>query len=338
MRGRAALLHAGSGPEPDNHEGDTVDYANEAKMREGYGASVGILLEALPWIKKLTGKTVLIKYGGSAMESPELMREVMTDIVMLRLVGVHPVIVHGGGKSVSAAFERLGIPVEFKNGQRVTPANAMTIVREVLVGDVNQRLVDALNRHGHLAVGASGSDACTIKATQMSTELGRVGEIVRIDPTYIEHLIEDDFIPIIATVAAGDDGEPFNVNADVAAGQIAAAIKAHKIIFLTDVDGLYEDFDNKDSLVAVLSPDEARDLLASGAVGKGMIPKVESSLAAIDGGVPKAHIVNGKIPHSILLELLTDYGIGTTIERPGEDKQGVSIDKLTARLSPEEDQ
>lgn len=313
-----------------------MDYANEATMREGYGAGVGILLEALPWIKKVTGKTVLIKYGGSAMESPELMREVMTDIVMLRLVGAHPVIVHGGGKSVSAAFERLGVPVRFENGQRVTPADAMDVVRKVLVGDVNQRLVDALNRHGHLAVGVSGSDACTIKATQLDPALGRVGDITRIDPTYLEHLVENDFIPIVATVAAGDDGAPFNVNADIAAGEIAAAVHAHKIIFLTDVDGLYEDFDDKNSLIAVLSPEEAQDLIDSGAIAKGIIPKVEASLSAMRGGVPKAHIINGKIPHSILLELLTDYGIGTTIERPGENVQTQSLDTLCDRLTDEE--
>lgn len=299
-----------------------------------YGASVALLVEALPWIKNTTGKTILIKYGGSAMEDPELMREVMADIVLLKIIGAHPIIVHGGGKDISAAFERANIPVQFKDGLRVTPDDAMELVRMVLVGNVNRRLVDALNEHGHLAVGASGGDACTIRATQADPDLGRVGEITSIDPTYLERIVEDDYIPIVATVAAGDDGKPFNINADIAAGKLAAALHAHKVIFLTDVDGLYADFPNKDSLISSLTAEEARGLIGSGALSSGMIPKIEACLSALDAGIPRCHIVNGTMPHSILLELLTDHGIGTMIynQTPDETYQAQPLDALASRL------
>ncbi len=311
-----------------------MKYTTTGVRSANYGASVNLLVEALPWIKNTTGKTVLIKYGGSAMENPELMRQVMTDIVLLKIIGAKPIIVHGGGKDISAAFEKSGMPVKFKDGLRVTPEDAMELVRMVLVGSVNRRLVDALNVHGHLAVGVSGGDGCTIRATQLDPELGRVGKIDHIDPTYIGHILEDDYIPIVATVAAGDDGKPFNINADIAAGHLAAALHAHKVIFLTDVDGLYADFSDKDTLISSLSADEARGLIASGSLSSGMIPKIEACLAALDAGIPRAHIINGTMPHSLLLELLTDHGVGTMMYNPDPDEnyQAQPLDALASRL------
>ncbi len=299
-----------------------------------YAAKVNLLIEALPWIKNATGKTVLIKYGGSAMENPELMRQVMADIVLLKIIGLKPIIVHGGGKDISAAFEKSGMPVQFKDGLRVTPDDAMELVRMVLVGNVNRRLVDALNEHGHLAVGVSGGDGCTIRATQLDPELGRVGKITSIDPAYLEHIVDNDYIPIVATVAAGDDGKPFNVNADIAAGHLAAALHAHKIIFLSDVDGLYKDFSDKDTLISSLTTDEAREMISTGSLSSGMIPKIEACLSALDAGIPAAHIINGTMPHALLLELLTDHGVGTMMKPPTPDKtyQAQPLDALASRL------
>ncbi len=275
-----------------------------------------VLTEAMPWIKNVTGKTVVIKYGGSAMEDAELRAEVMADIVLLKIIGVNPVIVHGGGKAISRAMEQFGMPVEFIDGQRVTSDEAMGLVRMVLTGEVNQELVEAMNQHGNMAVGVSGTDAGVIVAHQASERLGRVGEITDINSALISDLVAADYIPVIASIAIGEDGGCYNVNADVAAGHIAAAIGAHKIIFLTDVDGLFENYPDCDSLIANMTVEEARAMVEERSVSTGMIPKLSSCLTALDAGVMRAHIVNGTIPHALLLELLTDKGIGTMITRP----------------------
>lgn len=275
-----------------------------------------VLTEAMPWIKNVTGKTVVIKYGGSAMEDAELRAEVMADIVLLKIIGVNPVIVHGGGKAISRAMEQFGMPVEFVDGQRVTSDEAMGLVRMVLTGEVNQELVEAMNQHGNMAVGVSGTDAGVIVAHQASERLGRVGEITDINSALILDLVAADYIPVIASIAIGEDGGCYNVNADVAAGHIAAAIGAHKIIFLTDVDGLFENYPDCDSLIANMTVEEARAMVEERSVSTGMIPKLSSCLTALDAGVMRAHIVNGTIPHALLLELLTDKGIGTMITRP----------------------
>ena len=275
-----------------------------------------VLTEAMPWIKNVTGKTVVIKYGGSAMEDAELRAEVMADIVLLKIIGVNPVIVHGGGKAISRAMEQFGMPVEFVDGQRVTSDEAMGLVRMVLTGGVNQELVEAMNQHGNMAVGVSGTDAGVIVAHQASERLGRVGEITDINSALILDLVAADYIPVIASIAIGEDGGCYNVNADVAAGHIAAAIGAHKIIFLTDVDGLFENYPDCDSLIANMTVEEARAMVEERSVSTGMIPKLSSCLTALDAGVMRAHIVNGTIPHALLLELLTDKGIGTMITRP----------------------
>ena len=277
-----------------------------------------VLFEALPWIKNITGKTVVIKYGGSAMESAELRADVMSDIVLLKILGVNVVIVHGGGKAINRAFSRLDFPVEFKNGQRVTTPEAMDVVRQVLVGEVNQDLVASINRHGNLAVGVSGADAGTLMCSTLDPELGRVGKIEHVNTGYLENLIKMDYIPVVATVGIDEQGSYYNVNADVAAGHVAAAIGAHKVIFLTDVDGVYLDFSDKDTLISNMSLREMEDMIAKGDVDKGMIPKLESCCYALRAGVFRSHVINGKIPHSLLLELLTDKGVGTTMHSTDE--------------------
>lgn len=290
-----------------------MKYARDSRTSLSSEETAQLLFEALPWMKNLTGKTVVIKYGGAAMVDERLRADVMSDIVLLKIMGMKPVIVHGGGKDINAALKRHEIPVEFRGGQRVTSNEAMELVREVLVGKVNGQLVSAVNQHGNLAVGVSGSDAGTIVAEQLAPELGRVGRIVRINGGYLNSLVENDYIPVVATVGVGEDGGFYNINADVAAGHIAAALGAHKVIFLTDVDGLYEDFSDKSSLISNLTVDETRAMLKDGAIDAGMIPKLESCIAALAGGVLRAHIINGTMPHSLLLELLTDAGIGTVI-------------------------
>ncbi len=278
-----------------------------------------LIAEALPWIKNITGKTIVIKYGGAAMVDPKLRADVMADIVLLKTVGVNPVIVHGGGKDITKAMQDAGIPVEFKDGQRVTTEEGMDIVRTILAGKVNQELVRALNEHGNIAVGVNGVDGGTVIAEPASPELGRVGRIKRINGALLQDLIDADYIPVIASVAIGNDGGYCNVNADVMAGKIAAATGAAKILFLTDVDGLYLDFNDKDTLVSQLSVDEASALIEGGTLSSGMIPKLRSCVDAIQGGVSSAYIINGTIPHAILLEMLTMSGVGTAVYVDGDD-------------------
>lgn len=275
------------------------------------------LTEALPWIKRTWGRVVVIKYGGSAMTDPELRASVAEDIVLMKLVGVNPVIVHGGGPDISAYMERLGMPVEFWQGLRVTDDAAMEVVKMVLVGKNNKELVSEINTHGSWAVGLAGDDANLIRARQLDPRLGRVGEVTGIDTTVVTNLIEDGFIPVIATVGVGDDGGSYNINADTVAGQLAAALGAEKVIFLTDVDGLYADFEDKDSLISALSHEDAVDMIATDRLATGMLPKVAACISALEGGVERAHILNGTIAHSLLLEVYTDAGVGTMITQDG---------------------
>lgn len=271
------------------------------------------LMEALPWIKHAWGRTVVIKYGGAAMTDPRLRDQVAADIVLMKLVGVNPVVVHGGGPEITSYMERLGMPVEFHEGLRVTTPEAMEVVRMVLVGKVNKELVNAINSHGRLAVGVSGEDGNLVQAAARDPRLGRVGEVTGIDTTVLDNLIEDGFVPVVATVAAGDDGQAFNVNADLVAGELATALGADKVIFLTDVDGLYRDFSDKSSLISALSPAEAEELIASDELEGGMVPKVAACVQALRGGVRRAHILNGTVEHALLLEVYTDEGVGTMI-------------------------
>ena len=271
------------------------------------------LMEALPWIKHAWGRTVVIKYGGAAMTDPALRDKVAADIVLMKLVGVNPVVVHGGGPEITRLMDRLGMPVEFYDGQRVTTDEAMEVVKMVLVGKVNTELVSAINSHGRLAVGVSGEDANLVQATARDPRLGRVGSVTEIDTTVLDNLIEDGFVPVVATVAAGDDGGSFNVNADLVAGELAAALGADKIIFLTDVDGLYRDFSDKDSLIRALSTEQAEEMIMSDLLEGGMVPKVGACVHALRAGVRRAHILNGHVEHALLLEVYTDEGIGTMI-------------------------
>jgi acetylglutamate kinase len=280
-------------------------------------AKAEILTEALPWIKSMWGTTLVVKYGGAAMADPVLREHVASDIVLMKLVGVNPVIVHGGGPEITDFMDRLGMKVEFVDGLRVTDAAAMEVVKMVLVGKVNKELVAEINTHGRLAVGIAGDDANLIKARPVSQRLGRVGEVEAIDTTVVVNLIDDGFIPVIATVGYGDDGGSYNINADLVAGDLAGALGAAKVIFLTDVDGLYADFEDKGSLISSLSLEEAEELIAENRLSTGMIPKVGACARALRAGVPRSHILNGKVPHALLLEVFTDEGVGTMITADG---------------------
>ena len=286
----------------------------DKQQRDAAASKVDVLNEALPWIHRMAGKTFVIKYGGSAMEDGELCRQVVADIEMLKLLGIRIVLVHGGGKAISAHVKALDLPVQFKGGLRVTDDATMEAVREVLVGKVNQDLVWALNEYGHNAVGISGADGKMLKAEQIDPELGRVGRIREVDPSLIETILEDGYIPVVATVGCAPDGF-YNINADVAAGKIAEAMGADKLIYLTDVDGLYGNVDDEDSLIQTLTQTETHMLLESGELDGGMLPKIRSISEALDGGVSEVVILNGTYPHSLLLEIFTDAGCGTMFTR-----------------------
>ena len=281
-------------------------------------AKAEILTEALPYIKRTWGRRVVIKYGGAAMTDPALREQVASDIVLMKLVGINPVVVHGGGPEITSYMERLSMPVEFFDGLRVTTSEAMEVVRMVLVGKVNPELVAAINAHGRLAVGVSGDDGNLVTAKQRDARLGRVGDVTAIDTTIVDNLIEDGFVPVVATVASGEDGGSFNVNADHVASELAVALQADKIIFLTDVDGLYSDLADPSSLISALTPDTAESMIADDLLGGGMVPKVAACVSALRGGVSRAHILNGTVPHALLLEVYTDEGVGTMIAENGE--------------------
>ncbi len=278
-----------------------------------------VLTQALPWIKAMAGTTVVIKYGGAAMVDPALRAQVMEDVMLLRLVGVNPIIVHGGGKDISSLVEKLGLPVEFKDGLRVTTPEVMRVVSMVLAGKVNEELVLALNAHGPLAVGISGVGGSMAHCEIPNPDLGRVGKVAMVDTDLIATLQGSGYIPVIASIGVGPDGQAVNVNADTFASAVAQTCKASKIIFLTDVDGLYEDFSDKSTLIGRMTCADARGLIDSGKLSKGMIPKLRAAIDALDGGVQRAHILNGTYPHSIILELFTDSGIGTMITGSVDD-------------------
>lgn len=280
------------------------------------------LTEALPYIKQWYGKIVVVKYGGAAMTDPALRESVAQDLVLMKYVGMSPVVVHGGGRDITAFMERLGLPVEFRDGLRVTSDEAMDVVKMVLVGKVNKDFVAAINAHGRLAVGVSGDDANLIEASPVGEDYGRVGTVGSIHTDVVENLIGDGFIPVVASVGYGPDGGSYNINADLVAGEMAAALGSEKVVFLTDVDGLYADFDDKDSLISRLSHDEALDLVRSDALDSGMIPKVGACTHALDGGVTSAHILNGTMLHALLLEIFTTDGVGTMITHDKAEREG----------------
>ncbi len=281
------------------------------------------LAEALPWLKRYHGKTIVIKYGGNAMTDDRLKRAFAEDVVFLRYAGFRPVVVHGGGPQISRMLDRLGIESEFRGGLRVTTPEAMDVVRMVLVGQVSRELVGLLNQHGPLAVGLSGEDAGLFTARTTGTvvdgeevDLGLVGEVERVRPEAVRDLVDAGRIPVISSVAPDEDGVVHNVNADTAAAAIAVALKAEKLVMLTDVEGLYADWPNKDSLLNQIRADELEKMLPG--LASGMIPKMEACLAAVRGGVPRAHVIDGRLAHSVLLEVFTGSGVGTMV-LPGEE-------------------
>jgi len=275
-----------------------------------------ILAQALPYIRQYYGKTVVIKYGGNAMVDEALRESVTKDVVLLRYVGMQPVLVHGGGPEINEIMEKVGKEPVFVDGLRVTDPETMEIVEMVLAGKTNKNIVSLINRQGGKAVGLSGKDDNLLvarKAMPGGADLGQVGEIVEINTEIVHTLIREGYIPVIGSVAVGKGGESYNVNADHAAGKLASALEASKLVVLTDVQGVYRDFNDKSSLMSVLLSDEAEELVRSGKVHKGMIPKVEACILALRGGVEKAHIIDGTIPHALLIEVFTDKGIGTMV-------------------------
>jgi acetylglutamate kinase len=277
------------------------------------GAKAAILADALPYIREFAGKVVVVKYGGHAMDDPALAELFATDVVLMRLVGMQPVVVHGGGPQISDLMHRLGKKPEFVNGQRVTDAETIDIVRMVLVGKVNREIVASVNRHGSYAVGLSGEDAGLLRVTARDPALGFVGDVETVDPTIVQRLLREELIPVIATVGVDEAGQAYNVNADTVAASIAAALGAEKLVYLTDVTGLYERWPDEASLISRVDVAGLERLLASGAVSEGMIPKVESCIAALRGGVARAHVLDGRLPHALLLEFFTREGVGTMV-------------------------
>ncbi len=283
----------------------------------GHG-DVATLLEALPYIREFHGRTVVVKYGGAAMEDPALREEFARDVVLLKYVGMNPVVVHGGGPEITQYMERLGMPVEFKGGLRVSDAATVEVAKMVLIGKVNKDIVLRLGRHGQSAVGLSGDDGGLFRVTTQTapdgSDIGFVGKIDRVDVDVVNHVAQD-YIPVIASVGADRSGQSHNINADEAAGAVARALGAYKVIFLTDVAGWLRDPADESSLVEQASTGDVEAAL--GDVAGGMRPKLQACLDAIHGGVSSAHIVDGRVPHSILLELFTDAGHGTKI-RPAD--------------------
>jgi len=287
--------------------------SSETEAVGAHNEKAATLMEALPWIKEAFGTTVVIKYGGAAMTDPALRQQVADDIVLMRLVGVNPVVVHGGGAEINTYLKALGHETAFVDGRRVTADDDLDVIRMVLGGKVNKELVNAINHHGRYAVGISGEDGGLVIGAPLSEQHGRTGTVTAIDTTVIDTLIEQGFIPVISTVSCGEDNLPLNINADEVAGELACALNADKCIYLTDVDGLYRDFADKTSLISQLTSGEARAFIDDPEISGGMIPKIAGCINAVSGGVRRAHILNGTVPHAVLLEVYTDSGVGTMI-------------------------
>jgi acetylglutamate kinase len=296
---------------------ETEQLAEEA-AQEAAQAKAATLAGALPWLKCYHGKVVVVKYGGNAMTDETLKRAFAEDVAFLRFAGFKPVVVHGGGPQISAMLDRLGIESEFRGGLRVTSPSAMDVVRMVLVGQVQRELVGLINEHGPLAVGLSGEDAGLFTARRTNTivdgeevDLGLVGEVAEVRPEAVLDLVEAGRIPVISSVAPDKDGVVHNVNADTAAAALAVALGAEKLLVLTDVEGLYRDWPHSDDVIGEISPEALRAMLPT--LSSGMVPKMTACLAAIEGGVPRTTVVDGREPHAVLLEIFTDEGVGTQV-------------------------
>ena len=285
-----------------------------------------ILVEALPYIQEFYGKTIVIKYGGNAMINENLKEKVMQDVALMKYVGIRPVIVHGGGPEITGFLKKVGKQSSFVAGLRVTDEETVEIAEMVLDGKVNSEIVNLLNRRGVKAVGLSGKDAGLIKARKKlatvyegdesrQVDIGYVGEVAAVDSGIIEDLLDQDYVPVIAPIGVGDDGESYNINADYVAAEIAGALEAEKLLLLTDVEGIYKDFQDKGTFISSLHLPEARQYIKEGIIAGGMIPKVEACLSALEKGTGKTHIIDGRLDHSILLEIFTPQGIGTQVVR-----------------------
>ncbi len=286
-------------------------------MKESYKSTIEraqIICEALPYIRKYSGKTIVVKYGGNAMNDEAVTTTILQDIAALKIVGVNPILVHGGGPEINKLLGRLGIEAQFKNGMRVTDEQTMEVAQMILCGKINKNIVGELNSMGVKAIGLCGKDSQLIKAEKLDPELGYVGKITEINAKLLEILAKDEFVPVIASIATDEAGNSYNVNADVAAAAIGAAMHAEKLLFLTDIDGIIAKRGDASSLINRISIGELRKMIESGAVSGGMVPKANSCIDAIERGINSVFVLNGTLPHSILLELFTDSGVGTMIE------------------------
>jgi acetylglutamate kinase len=282
-----------------------------------------ILAQALPWLERFHGATIVIKYGGNAMIDDDLKRAFAEDVVFLRLAGLRPVVVHGGGPQISEMLDRLGVQSEFRGGLRVTTPEAMDVVRMVLTGQVQREIVGLINAHGRYAVGLSGDDAHLFTAERRSVvvddqdiDLGQVGDVVAVNPGFVVSLLDDGFIPVVSTVASDHQGETYNVNADTAAAALAGALGSEKLIVLTDVEGLFANWPDSTSIIHEIDSVELAQLLPS--LDSGMLPKMEACLRAVEAGVPRAHVIDGRVAHSLLVEIFTDEGVGTMVRAASE--------------------
>ncbi len=287
-------------------------------MKDSFRSTIeraNIICEALPYIRKYTGKTIVIKYGGNAMNDEAVTTTILQDIAALKIVGVNPILVHGGGPEINKLLTRLGIESQFVNGMRVTDAQTMEVAQMILCGKINKNIVGELNSMGVKAIGLCGKDSQLIKAETLDPDLGYVGKITEINAKLLEILAKDEFIPVIASIATDDKGNSYNVNADVAAAAIGAAMHAEKLLFLSDIDGIMANKNDAQTLIDRITVSKLRAMIANGTISGGMVPKANSCIDAIERGINSVFVLNGTLPHSILLELFTDSGVGTMIER-----------------------
>jgi acetylglutamate kinase len=315
--------------------------AQPTRSRDQALTKAATLIDALPWLERFHGKIVVVKYGGNAMTSPRLQRSFAEDIVFLRYAGLKPVVVHGGGPQISEHLQRLGIDTQFKAGLRVTTPETMAVVRMVLVGQVNGDIVNLINDHGPFAVGLSGEDAGLLTAQRrtavvdgVAVDLGQVGDVTAVDPAAVCALLDAGRIPVVATVARGTDGLSYNVNADTAAAAVAVGLGAEKLVMLTDVEGLYADWPATTEVVSQIRLSELSTLLPS--LEAGMVPKMEACVRAVQGGVGAAHVLDGRVPHALLLEVFTSEGIGTMVLPDGTSDEIASGMTDTSSCTSEE--